>query len=57
MNNSSALLISALILIGFFFAGLFGVLDNFMIKLVLFGTFIGLMVYLIKVNTNKKKLP
>lgn len=58
-KNSIALIIVAIIAIGFFVAGMFKVLDYFIIKALLFGLFGGLLViafwHALKNDTKKNR--
>ncbi len=61
MNNKMALLVSGALLAIFFLTGLLDImydldiLNNLVSQLILFGTLIMFIIYLVKVNTDKHK--
>ncbi len=61
MNNRLALITSSVILMTFFLAGILDsmysleILDNLVSKIILIGTFIVFVLYMIKVNLDKHK--
>ena len=60
MNDKSTLLATALLIAFFFIAGLLQLLDNFIVMMILFLGFIGIVVHIILVkskNDSKKNLP
>lgn len=52
-KNTIALIYTGIITVGFFVAGLFGVLDYFIVKLLLFVGFALLIIYLIVMVTKQ----
>ena len=60
MKDKTSLLSTALLAAFFFIAGLLGLLDNFIVMMILFLGFIGIVVHIILVKSkddSKKNLP
>jgi len=59
MDNRTALFVSGGIIIGFFIAGLFGILNNSIVKFTIIIAFIAYVGFLVKqlINNHKKNLP
>ena len=54
-KNTFALILTALITFGFFFAGIFGILDYFIVKALLFLGFLLLAIYVFLIVSAENK--